>query len=209
MLKVARGDGLKKVVSYRYNGKTHYESGRLPYYEVYIDHKARQFITYNSINLRWLQSKLDRLSWPDKYHSSSTWISSADARTIAEYLGAAKGGYSAILDYQLEIRKEARIRHHKKETDPWDADVALTPALPKDWNRWVDKVGIPQNYIFYEYKSMVPSMATAAIVKRMFLFTMFHGTTRKASAHAAATKSSTRQLGDWAGILIRMKSACT
>lgn len=182
MLKVARGDGLKKVVSYRYNGKTHYEKrrsyymfmrcciendilkvalfypdamragGRLPYYEVYIDHNARQFITYDSINQRWLQSKLDRLSWPDKYYFSSTWISSADARTIAEYLGAAKGGYSAILDYQLEIRKEARIRHHKKETDPWDADVALTPALPKDWNRWVDKVGIPQNYIFYEYK---------------------------------------------------------
>lgn len=114
MLKVARGDGLKKVVSYRYNGKTHYEKrrsyymfmrcciendilkvalfypdamragGRLPYYEVYIDHNARQFITYDSINQRWLQSKLDRLSWPDKYYFSSTWISSADARAIAE-----------------------------------------------------------------------------------------------------------------------------
>lgn len=82
----------------------------------------------------------------------STWISDADAKLAAEYLGSDKQGYEAILDYQLELRKEARIRRYKKETDAWDADLALTPALPKNWDHWVDKVGIPQNYIFYQYE---------------------------------------------------------
>lgn len=26
------------------------------------------------------------------------------------------------------------------------------PELPKDWSRWVDKVAIRQNYIYYHYK---------------------------------------------------------
>lgn len=30
--------------------------------------------------------------------------------------------------------------------------MALTPPLPKDWLRWVDKVGIPGQYIFYQYR---------------------------------------------------------
>ena len=29
--------------------------------------------------------------------------------------------------------------------------MAQTPKLPKDWKRWVDKVGIGENYIFYQY----------------------------------------------------------
>ncbi len=71
---------------------------------------------------------------------------------VAAYLNSKEQGYEAILTYQKQLREEARIRRYKKETDAWDADMLLTPALPKDWDRWVDKVGIPQNYIFYEYR---------------------------------------------------------
>lgn len=77
----------------------------------------------------------------------------AEAKAAADYLGYPdKEGYEALLTYQKKLREEARIRRHKKQTDAWDKDMALTPALPKDWDRWVDKVGIPQNYIFYEYR---------------------------------------------------------
>ena len=125
--------------------------GRMPSYEVYIDRDARRFITYDCINKKWLDSKLDRLEWPHYVPASPrTWAIPAEAKAAAEYLGSEKMGYEAILDYQLEIRKEERIRRHKRETSKWDADLALTPPLPKDWARWVDKVGIPENYIFYE-----------------------------------------------------------
>ena len=127
--------------------------GRMPSYEVYIDRDAGRFITYDCINKKWLDSKLDRLEWPHYVPASPrAWAIPAEAKAAAEYLGSEKMGYEAILDYQLEIRKEERIRRHERETSKWDADLALTPPLPKDWARWVDKVGIPENYIFYEYQ---------------------------------------------------------
>lgn len=127
--------------------------GRLPSYEVYIDRGARRFITYDCINNKWLNAKLDRLKWPEYIPMyPRTWIPAADAKLAAAYLDSDLLGYEAVLQYQLDLRKEALLRRHKKETDPWDADMALTPALPRDWNRWVDKVGIPHNYIFYQYK---------------------------------------------------------
>lgn len=127
-------------------------NGRQPTYEVYIDRNAGRFITYDRISGKWLDAKVDRLEWPQKYYAPSVWTSAADAKAVAAYLNSEKQGYEAILAYQEKLREEARIRRYRKETDPWDADMALTPALPKDWDRWVDKVGIPQNYIFYEYR---------------------------------------------------------
>lgn len=127
--------------------------GRLPLYEVYIDRSARRFITYDCINKKWSNAKLDRLKWPEYIPMyPRTWMPDADAKMAAEYLKSDKLGYEAILQYQLDLRHEELLRRHKKETDPWDADMALTPALPKDWDRWVNKVGIPQNYIFYQYE---------------------------------------------------------
>ena len=79
-------------------------------------------------------------------------MSEADSKKAANYLNSTEQGYMAILSYQREIRQEERERRYQRETDPWDADMALTPDLPKDWNRWVDKVGIPQNFIFYQYE---------------------------------------------------------
>lgn len=87
-------------------------------------------------------------------HTFDVWVSNADSKMVASYLNSIdEKGYKAILSYQKKLREEARIRQYQKETNAWDADMALTPALPKDWDRWVSKVGIPQNYIFYEYRS--------------------------------------------------------
>lgn len=128
-------------------------NGRQPSYEVYIDRSAERFITYDRINSRWREAKVDRLEWPQMFYPPCVWASVNDSKTAADYLGYPdKEGYEAILAYQQKLRKEARLRRYKRETDAWDADLALTPALPKDWDRWVNKVGIPQNYIFYEYK---------------------------------------------------------
>ena len=127
--------------------------GCLPSYEVFIDRSARRFITYDCINHKWLNAKLDRLDWPHYVPEyPRTWMPAAEAKAAADYLGSECLGYNAIFSYQLQLREEALARRHKKETDRWDADMALTPALPKDWNRWVDKVGIPQNFIFYKYE---------------------------------------------------------
>lgn len=142
-------DILKAALYYPSNLRT---EGRLPSYEVYIDRNAGKTITYDRINSKWREAKVDRLEWPQVSSAPNVWASTADAKAVAAYLNSEKQGYDAILSYQEKLRDDARMRRYKKETDAWDADMALTPALPKDWNRWVDKVGIPQNYIFYEYR---------------------------------------------------------
>lgn len=127
--------------------------GRLPSYEVFIDRDARRFITYDCFKNKWLTAKVDRLNWPQYLETDAgIWISAVDAKLAADYLGTENQGYEAILSYQLELRKEALERRHKKETDKWDEDLAFTPELPKDWTHWVDKVGIPENFMFYQYE---------------------------------------------------------
>ena len=144
------GDILKAALYYPDNLRA---GGYLPSYEVFVDRTAQRFITYDCINEKWLDAKLDRLDWPH-YVSEypRTWMPAAEAKAAADYFGSEALGYEAIYQYQLKIRKDALVRRHRKETDSWDAEMALVPALPKDWDRWVDKVGIPQNFIFYKYE---------------------------------------------------------
>jgi DNA-directed RNA polymerase subunit RPC12/RpoP len=127
--------------------------GRNAAFELYISRKSRQFITYDRLHDRWLTAKLDMLQWPRySIHSEKKWISKPDYTVIQNYLGTEDGGYAGLLNYQRQIRDEELKRRHKRETDPWDADLEQTPRLPKDWERWVSKVGITQHYIFYQYK---------------------------------------------------------
>jgi hypothetical protein len=127
--------------------------GRNAAYELFISRESRCFITYDRVHEKWLTAKMDLLSWP-RYNSTSEkkWISKPDYNAIREYLAIGEGGYEGIIKYQRQIRDEELIRRHKRETDPWDADLEQTPKLPKDWSRWVSKVGITQNYIFYQYE---------------------------------------------------------
>lgn len=126
--------------------------GRLPAYELYINKETADFITYDRGHDRWLTAKLDRINWPHAVHvGKKRWINPEGYASIKRYLGTEKGGYEGILDYQRSVREKQLKARHKRETDPWDKDLAQTPALPKDWDRWVDKVGIRENYIFYEY----------------------------------------------------------
>lgn len=127
--------------------------GRDASYEVYIDRDARRFITYDRVRNKWLSAKVDRLVWPKwiNYYPN-VWVSGADADTIREYLGDQYVGYDGIFEFQCEIREEALVRKYKAKTDVWDKDMALIPELPKDWTHWVDKVGIEEHFIFYDYK---------------------------------------------------------
>ena len=43
-------------------------------------------------------------------------------------------------------------QRHKRITSAWDQDLAQEPELPKDWTRWIDKVAVRENFIFYRYK---------------------------------------------------------
>lgn len=123
-----------------------------PAYEVFVDAQKGQFLTYDHVGDRWLTAKLDCLPWP-RYvsYSKGIWCSKACYQRIKEYLGSQRGGYEGLWEYQLNVRQAALMQKYRRETEPWDADLAQTPEKPKDWKRWCSKVGIPENFIFYEY----------------------------------------------------------
>lgn len=126
--------------------------GNLPAYELFICRQTGEFLTYDRNRDKWLTAKLDLLDWPDYVGTSEKkWINPEGYSTIKTYLGVKHGGFSGLMEYQLKVRADELKRRHKRETDPWDLDLAQTPDLPKDWTRWVRKVGIPENYIYYEY----------------------------------------------------------
>ena len=135
-----------------FNPENMRSGGKLPVFEVYVDSLNQDFITYNHMDKKWMTSKLDMITWP-KYvwYSEGKWISPRDGKLIQTLLGVEHTGYRGVLDFQMQVRKEALKRKHKKETDPWDLAMEQTPELPKDWNQWVTKVGIPENFIFYKY----------------------------------------------------------
>lgn len=126
--------------------------GRKAVYELFISKQEQTFLTYECSQKKWLTSMLYNLNLFG-YHSSTdrVWISTADSNIIKRYLGISEGNYETLSRFQQQIRHAELKARHRKETDPWDADLARTPDLPKDWERWTAKVGIPQNYIYYQY----------------------------------------------------------
>lgn len=125
--------------------------GTLPVYEIFMEKEKQQFLTYDRSHDKWRTAKIDCLEWQAK-GANNVWISAVDDAQIQQYLASdEKSVYRAILKFQRAVRDAELERRHRKETDPWDAELSQTPPLPKDWERWVNKVGIQENYIFYDY----------------------------------------------------------
>ncbi len=127
--------------------------GKLPAYEIYLDTKKGDFITYDCIQQKWRNAKADLLPWPSYVHYSyNDWMSDNGYWKIKKFLRTRQGGFPGILEFQLRVRADQLKLRHRRETEPWDMELAQTKPLPKDWERWVEKVGIPENYIFYHYE---------------------------------------------------------
>lgn len=121
-------------------------------YEVFLDKKAHQFLTYDHLEKKWRDAKLDRLNWPGRNYYATCWASEKDAAVVQDYLCGERGGDLGILDFQRNVRDEQLEQRHKRITSAWDQDLAQVPELPKDWTRWIDKVAVRENFIFYRYK---------------------------------------------------------
>lgn len=122
-----------------------------PAYELYINRETGEFATWDMRLEKWRTAKVDMLDWPEYAWNSGRYINPEGNRAIKRYLNTEHGGYKGILEWQQSVRKEELRKKHKRETEPWDLDMDQIPGLPKDWERWVDKHAVTQNYIFYSY----------------------------------------------------------
>lgn len=76
-------------------------------------------------------------------------------------------------------------QRHKRITGAWDQDLAQVPELPKDWMRWIDKVAVRENFIFYRYKRGGAQNGYCTFVGKRSLYPGIHITIRKDAVPAA------------------------
>ena len=127
-------------------------SVKKPLYEIYFSKEEKTYLTYNTENGHWLTGSFWRLKWPSYFYSIKISCCQETQKAIQGYFeDESTDAITLISRFQGKIMDERLVKRHKKQTDPWDEDMKQTPPLPKDWKRWVNKVGIPENYIFYRY----------------------------------------------------------
>ena len=130
---------------------------RKPLYDIYIDKAKKQYTTWDNLNGKWLEARIYNLPaflysiYAEVSHNERIYVSQKDDAMIKEYLETQNGGFYGIGEYQDRLGKERLLAQRKRETDQWDNMLSGIPSLPKDWLHWVDKHGIKDNYIFYEY----------------------------------------------------------
>ena len=140
--------------------------GRQPRYELFLNCKEQDFLTYVYAEKSWRTSMLHNFyRFGDLLYNIR--FSERDEKLIREYLGSKEEPYWAIQKFQVNIREQQLLARHRKETDPWDAAMALVPPLPKDWDIWIGKVGVPQNYMFYQYQRSGAKIGYCSYCDRM------------------------------------------
>lgn len=140
--------------------------GKEPIYDIFIEKAKEDFITYDHLREKWTTAKLDRLDWPEGAQGDGIYANEESKACILQYLQSEKEScslsysqftseddpYLVILGYQEYLRKKHLFDRDVAIMEPWKKRMEQVPGLPKDWNRWLLKVGITHNYIFYEYK---------------------------------------------------------
>ena len=128
------------------------ENINFPRYRLFISRKERRFITYDEKLKKWRAALLESILWDAMINFYNIYVNDRDTKVIQIYLKTMRPAIWALEKYQVNIRKEQRIRHDKKLTDSWDQVMKTVPGLPKNWIAWVSKYGIMEHYIFYKYQ---------------------------------------------------------
>lgn len=126
-----------------------------PLYDIYLDFANDDFITYDYAKKKWSNAMLVNLSFPNissyTIFNENCYISRETKKSIKKHLNVDSCDLNAINKFQLRVRSKQLEKKHQRIVAPWDKDMEVIPALPKDWNKWVQRVGITNHYIFYKY----------------------------------------------------------
>jgi len=128
--------------------------GKKPLYEIFIDKDKEDYLTWDMERKKWRTARIDFLNFPAYSRYSDIYITPEENKLVSDYLGV-RNGVKGIEEYQRSILDKRLQEKHKKETAPWDAAMELVSDTPKDWNRWVNRHGLSEHFIFYDYSRNV------------------------------------------------------
>lgn len=131
-----------------------------PFYDIFFDYEKRRDLVYDCRNHKWKHAILYNLSFPERtsYVEEFENINAykEDQKQVQDYvfrkipLLCDKDIWDSIVHFQKENREIARQRKKEKMSAQINKKMELVPALPRDWRKWVEKVGADKNYIFYD-----------------------------------------------------------
>ena len=149
------GDIIKVALFYTKNLRL---GATTPAYEIFIDYKNEDFITYDYSANRWSNATIEKLDTSFYWWSETKekkYMSAKDRALLRTNLkveeGSSYGDYYGILKFQQNVRECQLLARHKKETDKWDEAMNKVTQVPKDWDKFIAKSVIKDQYIFYEY----------------------------------------------------------
>lgn len=131
-----------------------------PRFEIFINPKADEYITREWVKGKeeWRTAMIENLNFDNSgcsylYYESKkpAWMNREGTETIKSVLNVKEGGFKGILEYQRKIRKEKLEDKYRREVAPWDEEMKLIPDVPKDFQTWLEKKGIDEHFIFYQY----------------------------------------------------------
>ena len=126
-----------------------------PFMALFINCKEKRYLTYDYRNQKWTGAMLKNIRLPQRYYGN-IWCAHRDETRIRRYLHREYmyGDVRDILQsYQNEVREAALDAKYMRVSKAWREENKTVPKLPKNWVNWVDKVGIPEQYIYYHYKN--------------------------------------------------------
>ncbi|MCI8717317.1 MAG: hypothetical protein HFH64_04025 [Lachnospiraceae bacterium] len=99
------------------------------------------------IHVRWIYETEGQ--WYRKIHDK-VLIEPEGLELIYTYTGYTKAEPEyCIICYQEKKNKEKRLAKEHRETDRWDKEIGTLPKLPPDWEEFISREAIKENYIFY------------------------------------------------------------
>lgn len=149
------GDIIKVALFYTKNLRL---GATTPAYEIFIDYKNEDFITYDYSANRWSNATIEKLDTSFYWWSETKekkYMSAKDRAFLRTSLKIEEDNsysdYYGILKFQQNVRECQLLARHKKETDKWDEAMNKVTQIPKDWDKFIAKSVIRDQYIFYEY----------------------------------------------------------
>ena len=134
-------------VTYRiFLGKKDYTTLDMNYKKEIWTHKSLRelmhiYWTYKKDGSHWIQTAKS---------SDKILIEPEGLELIYKYTGYTEiGPEECIIRYQERKNEEKKLAKERKETDQWDKEIGTLPALPSDWEEFINRDAVKENYIFY------------------------------------------------------------
>ena len=139
---------------------------KYPTYEIYCNPAGDEYITRerdsaDGSEIRWTKAQVFNLNRIDtirffdyepdvKIRKKTIWQSYSGKDEIKQFLNTNRNGIEGLIEYQHRCNLRNIKRIEKKEQEPWDEELALTPSILPGFERWSKHDAMEENFIFYE-----------------------------------------------------------